>query len=446
MLAAMSVRRLVRLVVVVSLLSVCIGAGTAAARDGVSAAKAAELSAPVKSSRSFHLPRAATHVAVYWRGSASARVLLRLSRADRSFGPWRRVRLDEVGERRRDGRTYGSLVLARGARVVRVATDRPLRRVWVLAITDRGRPADGIGIASVSQPRVISRAEWGADESLMTWAPVFQVTQKLIVHHTATQNDDPDGAATIRAIYRYHAVTQGWGDIGYNFLIDEAGNVYEGRYSRAYPAGTSPTGDDEFGRGVTAAHAAGFNSGTVGVALLGTLTTRDATPAARDALERFLAWETERNGIDPLGSALYVNPVNGTEKVFPNVAGHRDVNSTECPGDRLYAALPSIRSRAAQLISGDTTPPASPAGLIASPGSRQITLDWADNAETDLAGYRLERRIGNRAWSIRADVSPSTFTDTSLKPGTTYRYRVSAYDRNGNYSPPSAEVAAVPTR
>jgi len=337
-------------------------------------------------------------------------------------------------------------VLARGARVVRVATDRPLRRVWVLAITDRGPRAPSAGISSVSQPRVISRAEWGADESLMTWAPEFQVTQKLIVHHTATQNDDPDPAATIRSIYRYHAVTQGWGDIGYNFLVDEAGNVYEGRYSRAYPAGTSPTGDDAFGHGVTAAHASGFNSGTVGIALLGTLTSRDPAPGARDALERFLAWEAERNGIDPLGSSLYHNPVSGTEKVFANIAGHRDVNSTECPGDRLYAALPSIRSAAAQLISGDTTAPAAPTGLVATPGSRSVTLDWVDNAETDLAGYRVERRVGNRAWSVRADVSTSAFTDIALKSGTTYRYRVSAYDRNGNYSLPSAEVAAVPTR
>src|SRR5215211_3713973 len=421
----MSAQRVVLLLVVTTLLAVFVGPAAAVAREGSYRAKAAKLSAPVESSGSFRLPRAATHVAVYWRGSAGARVRFRLSRDGGSFGRWRRVRLDEVGERRRDGRTYGSLVRAHGARVVRVAA---------------------AGSVSVSQPRVISRAEWGADESLMTWAPEFQVTQKLIVHNTATQNDDPDPAATIRSIYRYHAVTQGWGDIGYNFLVDEAGNVYEGRYSRAYPAGTSPTGDDAFGHGVTAAHASGFNSGTVGIALPGTLTSRDPAPAARDALERFLAWEAERNGIDPLGSSLYVNPVSGTEKAFANIAGHRDVNSTECPGDRLYAALPSIRSAAAQLISGDTTAPAAPTGLVATPGSRSVTLDWVDNAETDLAGYRVERRVGNRAWSVRADVSTSAFTDIALKSGTTYRYRVSAYDRNGNYSLPSAEVAAVPTR
>jgi hypothetical protein len=107
--------------------------------------------------------------------------------------------------------------------------------------------------------------------------------QKVIVHHTATQNGDPNPTATIRSILYYHAVTQGWGDIGYNFLIDEAGNVFEGRYSRQYSSGESPTGQDLNGNGVTAAHAQGYNSGTVGIALLGTLTNQDATPAARSA-------------------------------------------------------------------------------------------------------------------------------------------------------------------
>ena len=120
----------------------------------------------------------------------------------------------------------------------------------------------------------------------MTWAPQFYATKKLVVHHTATSDDYADRAgaeAQIRSIYYYHSVTQGWGDIGYNFLIDKFGNIYEGRYSRDY-AGANPTGDDATGRGVTGAHTGGWNSGTVGVALLGTLTTHDATPAAREAL------------------------------------------------------------------------------------------------------------------------------------------------------------------
>src|SRR5437879_4018889 len=87
------------------------------------------------------------------------------------------------------------------------------------------------------------------------WPPEFYPIQKLICHHTATQNRDPDPAATIRSIYYYHAVTQTWGDIGYNFLVDESGRIYEGRYSRPYPTGAYPTGEDATGKGVTGAHA-----------------------------------------------------------------------------------------------------------------------------------------------------------------------------------------------
>jgi hypothetical protein len=210
---------------------------------------------------------------------------------------------------------------------------------------------------------VISRAGWSADESLRfdangneIWAPVFQPIQKLIVHHTATQNHDPDPAATVRAIYYYHSVTQGWGDVGYNFLIDEAGNIYEGRYARTYNPGESPTEQDAAGNGVTGAHALGFNSGTVGIAILGTLTNQDATPAARDAVTRLLAWIAGGHGLDPHGSAPYTNPVSGTQKTFPNIAGHRDVAATECPGGVFYATLPTLRDAVAALITGTSTP------------------------------------------------------------------------------------------
>jgi N-acetylmuramoyl-L-alanine amidase len=232
-----------------------------------------------------------------------------------------------------------------------------------LALTDRGPPPrlPIRSLASTTQPLVIARAGWGADESLRfdstgkeIWPPAFYPIQKVIVHHTATQNNDPDPAATIRSIYYYHAVTQGWGDIGYNFLIDEAGNVYEGRYSHQYAPGESPTGEDLNGNGVTAAHAQGYNSGTVGIALLGTLTNQDATPAARSALERLIAWIDSTHGIDPQGSALYTNPVSGLQATFPNIAGHRDVAATECPGGSFYATLPTVRSDVARLIAAST--------------------------------------------------------------------------------------------
>jgi hypothetical protein len=335
------------------------GGGSAAATPTSPAATAAtEVSRPVERAQTFRLAPGVSYVALHWRGARRAKVRAAFRSRGGRFGIPRAVPLDEVGSQRPGSETYGTLIAVAGARAVRVWTDRPLRRLTVVALRDRGRGRSLRSAASEpGAPAVISRAGWGADESLRfdssgneVWPPVFWPVQKLIVHHTAGRNDDPDPAATIRSIYYYHAVTQGWGDIGYNFLVDEAGNVYEGRRARAYAAGETPTGEDDAGQGVTAAHAVGFNSGTVGVALLGTLTRTEPTAAARDGLERFLAWKSARHGIDPLGSAPYTNPVNGTHATFANIAGHREVGATECPGDAFFALLPSVRSAVAARV------------------------------------------------------------------------------------------------
>jgi hypothetical protein len=338
-----------------------------------SATVAHQSSAGVQSARTFRAPGATTHLAVHWRGRPTAHVRIALSRG-RGFGRPRPVVLDDAGAAHRTRETYGAVMVAHGVRAVRVYTDRALPRLTVLWLDDRGRPAPDARSATAAQPAVLRRADWGANESLRydstgkeTWPSAYYPVQKLIVHHTDTQNNDPDPAATIRSIYYYHAITQGWGDIGYNFLIDQQGRVYEGRHTVDYAAGTSPTEENASGYGVTAAHAQGYNSGTVGIALLGTLSSQDATPAARRSLESLLAWEAERHAIDPNGASLYTNPVSGTQATFANIAGHRDVNATECPGGTFYATLPTIRSDVAALLA-----PSPSFTLSASPTTRTV--------------------------------------------------------------------------
>jgi hypothetical protein len=284
----------------------------------------------------------------------------------------------------------------------------------------------------------------------MTWAPQFYATKKLIVHHTATSDTYADRAgaeAQIRSIYYYHSVTQGWGDIGYNFLIDKFGTIYEGRYSRDY-AGANPTGDDAAGRGVTAAHTAGWNSGTVGVALLGTLTSHDATPAARNALNRLLAWDASRNGIDPEATETFVNPVSGETITRPNIAGHRDYAATACPGDTFYPTLPALRRDVAALIAGsaptaDTTPPSQPTGLTAVPGRTQVTLTWKALVDNDVNNYQVWRSSSATTGFAQAGSSTgTTFAVGSLKRRTTYYFKVRAVDTSGNIGPFSATVSA----
>ncbi len=408
-----------------ALVAAAIALPAAASAGAPARTSAHEASAAVNGKRTFALAAGVTHVAVHWRGSEAASVRVAFKRKSGRYGPWRRVQLDEVGEQARDGRTYGAVIAVRGARAVRVATDRFLRDVAVLSLRDRGGLAPAR--SSVSQPAVIDRAGWGADESLRfdstgkeVWPPAFYPVQTLIVHHTAGQNTDPNPAATIRSIYYYHAVTQGWGDIGYNFLVDESGRVYEGRFSRQYAPGESPSGDDTAGNGVTAAHAQGFNSGTVGVALLGTFTSQAPTAAARDSLERFLAWESERHALDPHGSALYTNPVNGSQKTFPNIAGHRDLNATECPGGSLYGALPSIRDRVAALVSGTPPPPAitlSARGYKVK-GLQRVDLSWSGASSSTVDVFRSGVRIATTA-------NDGFHTDAINRKGSgTYGYKV----------------------
>lgn len=210
-------------------------------------------------------------------------------------------------------------------------------------------------LAALARPPVLSRSAWGADEryrykqGALVWDPTrYEPAKKIIIHHTASQTNEPvDSAAAVRAIYYYHAVTRGWGDIGYNYLIDAAGRVYEGR-----------TG----GPNVVAAHAAAspsqnYNPGSIGVALLGNFNTGDPTPKAVEALGAFLIAKSVQHGIDPTGRGWFV------DKDVPNILGHRDVVGTSCPGGRLYPQLSTLRQRAraglpelGQAWLGHTTP------------------------------------------------------------------------------------------
>ena len=193
---------------------------------------------------------------------------------------------------------------------------------------------------AVPQPAIISRAQWGADEAMKgNDPPAFGPITRLALHHTAGgEGEDP--AATVRAIYAYHTKSNGWNDIGYNFLVDSGGRIYEGRYARDYARGEVPTGETTDKLGVTGAHIAGNNTGTVGVALLGDF-SGDARPtnAAVSAAEKVFAWKADRHDIDVAGSTSW----STGEK--PTLIGHRDAGSTACPGDRLYEQLPAMRSR-----------------------------------------------------------------------------------------------------
>jgi hypothetical protein len=194
-------------------------------------------------------------------------------------------------------------------------------------------------------PGIITRAQWGADESKRKSAPVYDTpVTKLVVHHTVTPNGS-DPTSTIRGIYATHlASAEGYIDIAYNWLIDQYGNIYEGRWAADYPPGAAHTGENAQGQNVHGAHSGSANTDTIGVALLGTFNGSVApTDAAIDGLVRLLSWKCARWGIDPLGADVYLPGQD--VRVFPNICGHRDVTATTCPGDQFFVMLNDVRDR-----------------------------------------------------------------------------------------------------
>jgi hypothetical protein len=207
-------------------------------------------------------------------------------------------------------------------------------------------PRPGEATAMTTRPSIISRARWGADESLRRAAPSYSATVKAAyVHHTVQSNgySPSESAALVRADYVYHVRSRGWNDIGYNFLVDRYGQVFEGRYGGI----TRP---------VLGAHASGFNTDTTGVALLGTFSTSRPTAAMLGALERLLAWKLDLTRVDPLGLTALTSAGGstsrfpaGTRVVAHTILGHRGTSYTDCPGGAAYALLPSIRSAVSRI-------------------------------------------------------------------------------------------------
>ena len=302
-----------------------------------------------------------------------------------------------------DGRFASTLVPAGDATAyqVRVPGGVGASRAVAMNTTDGPRRT----VRSMGQPAgaattVVGRAAWGADESLRfaagteTWPATYHPAQKLTVHHTATVNGDADPAATIRAIYRYHAVDRKFGDIGYQYLIDERGVVYEGRWS-----GTDgDAGHDAGGRAVVGAHVGGWNSGNLGVALLGTLTNQAPAAAARTSLESLLADLARRHGLDPQTTSTFVNPSSGATKVVPNISGHRDWEATECPGGVLHDALPSIRTAVAQRLTTSTTSTTvAPTSTTVAPTTTSPSTTSTTSTTTPTSTTAVKKTGGSRA-------------------------------------------------
>ncbi|WP_024287599.1 DUF4214 domain-containing protein [Cellulomonas sp. KRMCY2] len=207
--------------------------------------------------------------------------------------------------------------------------------------TEGANPA-AVLVQAPAAPRVISRAEWGAAPQVCT-PDVARGLVGAVVHHTAGSNDYKTVAEAMNQIRNdqaYHINTRGWCDIGYNFVVDKWGNIYEGRA-------------DSLNAPVIGVHAGGFNTGTVGVSMLGNFSSVATPPAMIDAVGRIVGLRLAAYNINPTDSFVFhtLGGENskfaaGTDVPLPRVFAHRDVAYTACPGNVGYGQLPNIRTTA----------------------------------------------------------------------------------------------------
>jgi N-acetylmuramoyl-L-alanine amidase-like protein/flagellar hook capping protein FlgD len=289
-----------------------------------------------------------------------------------------------------------------------------LRTTFVWSVAD-AVPLRRFSIAGT--PTLVPRRAWaGSDTALRRDSPRYADAERFaVVHHTAgaSPSSPAQSISIVRAIAAYHVYSNGWDDIGYNFLVDRFGQVFEGRYG----------GID---RNVIGAHAQGFNTGSVGVALIGTYSSATPTVAARDALARIIAWRLDIAHVDPLSTLTYLSGGNpkypaGAPVFLRAVSGHRDTGFTSCPGDRVYGLLPSVaqataasglpklyspqvqgkaggpvrfQARLSGPLSWRVTVADAAGGIVASGTGAGSAVDWTWDA--------TQAPLGKYAWTIRA--------------------------------------------
>jgi len=298
---------------------------------------------------------------------------------------------------------------ARSPSALPAATPKATTTTTTKSTTRTTKAASGKSIAA---PTIIPRSEWGADEAVRTNGRAFAPIRKILIHHTGSTNNPSDPAAEIRSIYLFHVLERGYVDIGYNFIIDQRGRIYEGRWALNYGRGILHTEEDESGRGVMGAHAAGFNAGVSGIALLGDFTSGvRPTTAAVDSLVNLIAWEASRHQIDATGTERFI-PLFGAATTFPNIAAHSAVGDTACPGAGVTALIPSIRTRVKNLVGS----------FSASTVNIPATIRFRGDARAALSLTPVATTVKPTTSTTKASTSKTTVkatTKTTVKSTTT---------------------------
>jgi hypothetical protein len=414
------------------------------------------LSKPTRAPKRFNL------VGLAWEGQNEPEIELRVRQAGEPWGPWTDVPSHrdggpDPGSAEKSANGVSSPVWAGEADYVQyrlskqvpnlrlkfvnasgTATAAERAKTGVVgAITGASEAVTGLLTAEAdTQPTINPRSSWGASDCPPRRTPDYGEVKASFVHHTVNANNYTSSQvpAMILSICRYHRNTNGWDDIGYQFLVDKYGRLWEGRAGGINKA-------------VVGAQAQGYNAQSTGIANLGTHTSVQVTTASLDAMARLIRWKLPLHG-QPTEGSVTLTSAGGELNRYPagtlvkvnRIPGHRDGDKTACPGDALYAQLPDLRRRSDR-------PPAAPRGLTASTKSNGIALDWGDNSEPDLSGYEVYRATtagGPYSKINDSRVAGSSYTDASVSVNTAYHYIVKAADKINQLSLASNEASTTP--
>ena len=325
------------------------------------------------------LPFPATHLGLHWllrTGSPEAvAAAVRTSADGQRWTEWYPLTIEAVAGRAEGREVFAALAPGDGGGFAQYKLafsdgEATVEGVTLTAINTAGgapQPAPTSALPTVPLTSragitigVVPREAWGCDEDLVMqklgksrdtlWPEMYVPTKKVVVHHTATSNTYADGAAEVVAIWSYHAISLGWGDVGYNLLIDKFGNIYEGRHGRGEGSGREFVSAD-----VTAGHCYYHNYGTVGISAIGNYQTAQPTQALKDALDAVAAFACDRHFIEPHGASDFLRSDNAWHNALNNISGHYESYNTSCPGRTLKAYLPDLRSHAAALLDNSGT-------------------------------------------------------------------------------------------
>jgi N-acetylmuramoyl-L-alanine amidase len=349
---------------------------------------------------------APTHVGFVWTGDDGTAIHYRTTRPERGVSPWRLA--PEATDLQHDDVHYSGVLAVEGTTGIEWRASVPagaeMGAVTVEYMNTLDGPRETERVPAVAEalahtPQIVTRAEWGANESIKRarggCTRHFYPVQQLFVHHTAGTNHDPHPRATMRAIYYFHTKIRGWCDIGYNFVIGPHGTIFEGRWARDYSPWETHTSETRSGLAVMGAHVRNFNAGSVGISLMGNFSLIRLPSEMRHSLTKMLAWEADRHNLLPRHWHTYSSPASGVRRRLPYIAGHRDAGATACPGNYVYASLPTVRKRTASIIGA---------------GKKNSTISL--NVSTHVVKYRrsvtlsgvLTRRSGRPISSARVRV------------------------------------------